>query len=106
MGDPEDPPEPNAEIKRSASESYLDLHQEELLQVARDGDIDELNHILNTHFLNLNKLDEKQNSALHYAARYSHLKTVKRLVGIKTVDVDVAGSDGMTPLHYASRLYS
>jgi len=71
--------------------------------VARDGDTEELNRILKTHSLNLNKLDEKQNSALHYAARYNHLETVKRLVAIKEVKVDVAGSDGMTPLHYASR---
>ena len=54
----------------------------------------------------LNELDEKVNSALHYAARYSHLETVRKLLATKKATVDVIGSDGMTPLHYASRSYS
>eukprot|EP00091_Calanus_sinicus_P014125 TRINITY_DN31513_c0_g1_i1.p1 TRINITY_DN31513_c0_g1~~TRINITY_DN31513_c0_g1_i1.p1 ORF type:complete len:121 (-),score=34.21 TRINITY_DN31513_c0_g1_i1:20-382(-) len=51
----------------------------------------------------LNELDEKLNSALHYAARYSHVETVRKLLATQKATVDVLGSDGMTPLHYASR---
>jgi len=108
-GDLQDPKVELLKTKRSTSVtsettlaegSHLDLHQ-----VARDGNIEQLDFVLSSTFwLNkLNELDEKENSALHYAARYSHLETVKKLVATKQAVVDVEGSDGMTPLHYASR---
>ena len=129
-GDLQDPKVELLKTKRSTSVtsettlaegSHLDLHQVELkilssirilviflVQVARDGNIEQLDFVLSSTFwLNkLNELDEKENSALHYAARYSHLETVKKLVATKQAVVDVEGSDGMTPLHYASRSYS
>ena len=132
MEDPEEPQDPKVELLRTkrstsvtsettlAEGSHLDLHQVELLnsilqlefgffsaQVARDGNIEQLDFVLSSIFwLNkLNELDEKENSALHYAARYSHLETVKKLLATQKAEVDVVGSDDMTPLHYASRLY-
>merc|ERR1719300_1204662 len=50
----------------------------------------------------VNRLDEKENSPLHYAARYSHAEMAQELVRLGA-EVDLLGSDGMTPLHYASR---
>lgn len=47
-------------------------------------------------------MDSKENSALHYAARYSHMELVQILLDNKVM-VDNVGSDGMTPLHYAAR---
>ena len=51
---------------------------------------------------NIDELDNKENSALHYAARYSHIQIVESLLqlGART---NVVGSDKMTPVHYASR---
>ena len=47
-------------------------------------------------------MDKKENSALHYAARYSHLEFLQILLQ-NHVQIDNIGSDGMTPLHYAAR---
>ena len=57
----------------------------------------------NTLQYTLNMLDEKKNSPLHYAARYSNLAIVKTLLENELVVVDNVGSDQMTPLHYAAR---
>ena len=51
----------------------------------------------------VNDLDEKSLSALHYAARYSHVQMIRELVTEMKADVDRAGDDDMTPLHYAAR---
>ena len=77
-----------------------------VVQLARDGDTARFSEHLaqfsdSKHDLNL--LDEKKNSALHYAARYSNLAIVNILLENDRVVVDNVGSDEMTPLHYASR---
>ena len=76
------------------------------IQLARDGDTVRFSEHLaqfsdSKHDLNL--LDEKKNSPLHYAARYSNLAIVKTLLENELVVVDNVGSDQMTPLHYAAR---
>ena len=75
------------------------------MQIAREGSQEELDTVVSSEFWlsRLDTLDEKENSALHYAARYSHVQTVEKLIGTKRATVDIPGSDGMTPLHYASR---
>ena len=77
-----------------------------VVQLARDGDTARFcEHLAqfseSPH--DLNRLDEKKNSALHYAARYSNLAIVNILLENHRVVVDNAGSDQMTPLHYAAR---
>ena len=77
-----------------------------VVQLARDGDTVRFSEHLaqfsdSAH--DLNRLDEKKNSALHYAARYSNLAIVNILLENDRVVVDNVGSDEMTPLHYASR---
>ena len=52
--------------------------------------------------VDLNELDYKQNTPLHYAVRYSHLEVVQLLLSHQA-RVNVAGSDGMTPVHYSAR---
>ena len=44
-------------------------------------------------------------SALHYAARYSHIDVMHVLVQ-NGADVNIQGDDGLTPLHYAARYHS
>merc|ERR1719233_571644 len=75
-----------------------------LHQIARDGHVAELTALLTSGQWDsmLNELDSKENSALHYAARYSHMELVQILLDNKVL-VDNVGSDGMTPLHYAAR---
>ena len=52
----------------------------------------------------LNKIDVSKNSVLHYAVRNSHREIVENLLELEDIEVDVCGWEGMTPLHYASRL--
>ena len=77
----------------------------ECVQIARDGHLEELQTYLSSDIfsdINIDALDSKQNSALHYAVRYSHIEIVKDLIAINAA-VNIVGSDGMTPLHYAAR---
>ena len=77
-----------------------------VVQLARDGETARFSEHL-AQFSespnDLNRLDEKKNSALHYAARYSNLAIVNILLQNSRVVVDNVGSDLMTPLHYAAR---
>ena len=76
------------------------------MQIARDGHLEELeSYISNSQNPgeNINELDNKENSALHYAARYSHIEIVATLVETLGAKTNVVGSDKMTPVHYASR---
>ena len=50
----------------------------------------------------IDDLDHKKNSPLHYAVRYSHIDIVKALIDMNA-NVNMVGSDGMTPVHYAAR---
>jgi hypothetical protein len=51
-----------------------------------------------------NRLDpETKLTALHYAARFHHYDICKYLIEKCQVDVNKAGEDGMTPLHYIAR---
>ena len=51
-----------------------------------------------------NRLDlETKLTALHYAARFHHLNICRYLIEVCRVDVNKAGEDGMTPLHYIAR---
>ena len=80
---------------------YNSLHQ-----IARDGHLEELEDYLQPrgNGPHLDQLDDKRNSALHYACRYSHIKLVEVLLLPEyTITVDNVGADGMTPLHYATR---
>ena len=80
-----------------------------LQQIARDGHLEELEDYLESRASysypdHLDALDDKRNSALHYASRYSHLKIVELLLQSEhSIKVDNIGADGMTPLHYATR---
>ena len=81
-------------------------YYDSLQQIARDGHLEELEEYLQSRGdgSNLDQLDDKRNSALHYASRYSHLKLVEVLLSAEyNITVDNVGADGMTPLHYATR---
>ena len=54
-------------------------------QIARDGHLEELTTYLESseiHEKHLDALDYKNNSALHYATRYSHKEIVEKLVQV------------------------
>ena len=53
-------------------------------------------------YLNVNSLDEKDLTPLHYAARYSNFKMLV-VLHENGADLNKKGDDGMTPLHYAAR---
>ncbi len=50
----------------------------------------------------VNKLDENNLSALHYAARYNHIEIVKLLIKHQA-DPGNLGDDKTTPIHFAAR---
>ena len=50
----------------------------------------------------LNRKDEEQSTALHYAVRYGHFNIVKQLIE-NGANVNVQGEYGASPLHYAAR---
>ena len=55
-------------------------------QLARDGDLKRISEVLASQESareNMNELDAKENSPLHYACRYTHLKVVNRLLDFK-----------------------
>ena len=56
-----------------------------------------LGHVLLSTRLN-------KNSVLHYAVRNTRKDLVDRLLELEDIEVDITGWEGMTPLHYASRL--
>ena len=51
---------------------------------------------------NINELDEKKLTPLHYAARYSNIEVMKILFEHGAL-ANKLGDDDMTPLHYAAR---
>ena len=73
-----------------------------LHQLARDGDTQGIKQWLHKYTHNINELDEKKLTPLHYAARYSNIEVMKILVE-NGADINRLGDDDMTPLHYAAR---
>ena len=62
------------------------LDSKSLSQLARDGDLKRISEVLASQESareNMNELDAKENSPLHYACRYTHLKVVNRLLDFK-----------------------
>ncbi|CAF3400425.1 unnamed protein product [Rotaria socialis] len=77
-------------------------------QAARDGNLVGLENLFNENRSNprifFNRLDpETKLTALHYAARFHHLDICEYLIKNCEADVNKAGEDGMTPLHYIAR---
>ncbi|CAF5171834.1 unnamed protein product [Rotaria magnacalcarata] len=77
-------------------------------QAARDGNLTDLENLFNENRSNprifFNRLDpETKLTALHYAARFHHLDICEYLIKNCEANVNKAGEDGMTPLHYIAR---
>ena len=51
---------------------------------------------------NINELDDRKLTPLHYAARYSNIEVMKILFEHGAL-ASILGDDDMTPLHYAAR---
>nr|XP_047128806.1 transient receptor potential cation channel subfamily A member 1-like isoform X2 [Hydra vulgaris]XP_047128807.1 transient receptor potential cation channel subfamily A member 1-like isoform X2 [Hydra vulgaris] len=80
--------------------SLLTFHQ-----AARDGKLDIVEKYLKLYGKDkkkLNKKDEENTTALHYAVRYGHFPIVKILVE-NGANVNIPGEYGATPLHFAAR---
>ena len=71
------------------------------LKIAHEGDVYKLID-LKPSPKDVNALNKKGTSALHIAARYSHLEIVQELISLGAF-IDIEDSESMTPLHYASR---
>ncbi|CAF3449980.1 unnamed protein product [Rotaria sp. Silwood1] len=95
----------NSEFDRQLSTVHRKIDQ---FQAARDGNIEQLQILFqeneSNHKIFFNRLDpETRLTALHYAARFHHLQICKYLIEDCEADVNKAGDDGMTPLHYIAR---
>ncbi|XP_033635280.1 transient receptor potential cation channel subfamily A member 1 homolog isoform X2 [Asterias rubens] len=91
----------------AASESTEDLaNLISIHQAARDGEVETMRRYLEQIGSNkrrrVNKLDENNLSALHYAARYNHIEIVKLLIKHQA-DPGNKGDDNTTPIHFAAR---
>jgi len=76
-----------------------------LQQAARDGKrelVERRLEKLGKGNKKINKRDQDNTTALHYAVRYNHLHIVKLLVEYGA-DIEAKGEDDATPLHYAAR---
>merc|ERR1711971_553966 len=51
----------------------------------------------------LEQLNQKGRSALHFAARYSLVQLTRYLVEVKKMSIESEGEDGMMPIHYVCR---
>ncbi|UJR27150.1 hypothetical protein I4U23_008449 [Adineta vaga] len=77
-------------------------------QAARHGNLEHLKRLyqqnISNHKIFFNRLDsETKLTALHYAARFHHLDICIFLIEQCEANVNKAGEDGMTPLHYIAR---
>lgn len=77
-------------------------------QAARYGNLGQLKMLVPDNDSNyatfFNRLDpESKLTALHYAARFHHYHICEYLIEVCKVDINKAGEDGMTPLHYVAR---
>ena len=81
------------------------VSQRSYIDATRDGDVETLRQVLsdpkNSILRNVNILDEKKLTPLHYAARHSNIEAMKILVE-HGADVNKLGDDDMTPLHYGT----
>ncbi|XP_033118085.1 transient receptor potential cation channel subfamily A member 1 homolog isoform X1 [Anneissia japonica] len=97
------PYDPAASLKRweSAEDVGITIHQ-----AARDGDVGVMERLLQQLSTNkkrkINALDENNQTALHYAARYNHLPIVTLLVS-NGANLHKPGDDDLTALHFAAR---
>jgi len=77
-----------------------------LLQAARDGDYDVAKRSLKTSVFkkseDVNRRDDRECTALHYAVKVSHLR-MSRLLLDKGADIQAEDKHGWSVLHYAVR---
>ena len=77
-----------------------------LLQAARDGDYDVAKRSLKTSVFkkseDVNRRDDRECTALHYAVKVSHLR-ISRLLLDKGADIQAEDKHGWSVLHYAVR---
>ncbi|XP_020622350.1 ankyrin-3-like [Orbicella faveolata] len=86
--------------RESVENATVSLHQ-----AARDGKRDLVERrleMLGKGNKKINKKDQENTTALHYAVRYNHLHIVKLLLDYGA-DIEARGEDDATPLHYAAR---
>ncbi|XP_023224750.1 ankyrin-1-like [Centruroides sculpturatus] len=91
-------------LKRQTTrrEFFLPIHQ-----VVRNGNVEALKCFLNNMDAKsikkqINSLDDKNMTPLHYASRYNHLAIVKLLLEYGA-EINRRGEDDILPLHVASR---
>jgi ankyrin repeat protein len=93
------------ELDRQISTIHRKIDQ---YQAARYGNLEQLKILFQENQFNyktfFNRIDpETKLTALHYAARFHHYDICQYLIENCEVDVNKAGEDGMTPLHYIAR---
>ncbi len=70
----------------------------ELLKVAKSGDIQKVNSLINEG-ANVNATDQNGKTPLHWAAVKGHKEAVEALLGKEGIDVNLADKKKDTPLH-------
>jgi ankyrin repeat protein len=80
----------------------LEHHVEIFLELIAQGDVEEAEHILLQHHLDVNTRDENGEyaTALHVAAQNDDIEAIRMLLR-HSADKTVAMSNGMTPLQVA-----
>ncbi|PIO62996.1 ankyrin repeat protein, partial [Teladorsagia circumcincta] len=98
-----------SEASSSSSESVkIDVEEQDssftslLHRSARDGNVDAMEKLISRRPDLVNVPDTDGFTALHYAAKYGHVKAVELLLK-KGAAVDVVGRDLFTPLHITAK---
>ncbi|CAF1272276.1 unnamed protein product [Adineta steineri] len=94
-----------SELERQESVTSRKIDQ---FQAARNGNLEHLKALFKDNISNLKiffsrRDPETKLTALHYAARFHHLNICQFLIEQCHVEINKAGEDGMTPLHYIAR---
>lgn len=83
-------------------ENYLD-NNNDLHQLAKDGNVAAVERLLVEDNENINELDTNGMAALHYAAARGHVEIVRTLLTQNNLDINVKTPiTHITPLHYAA----
>ncbi|KAJ7378358.1 hypothetical protein OS493_023613 [Desmophyllum pertusum] len=86
--------------RESVENATVSLHQ-----AARDGKrelVERRLEMIGKGNKKINKKDQDNTTAMHYAVRYNHLHIIKLLLE-HGADIEAKGEDDATPLHYAAR---
>ena len=93
-------PKDNEEKKKENDD--IDEQQYALISAAMRGDQQETKELLANPDININGVDEKGNSALHWAAYFDEAEVMEILINAPNIDINLKSKRGNTCLHMAA----